>query len=182
MKTFRVLALLGLAALLILTVSCKKKGPEPPSDIEAFSADTMEKVVSTDMVAVDNSVFTEGKGSLKITLEQPATVRLYEVAFPQCDNANLVYKVKMKAKDFGGDAYLQMVVHFPSGGEMTMDNYQAKVGGPMGGTMDWTAQELTAPIRKGQKPDSVKLNLILNGGGTVWVDDIHLVKVPQPEK
>ena len=32
------------------------------------------------------------------------------------------------------------------------------------------------PPAKGQKPNLVKLNVILNGTGTVWVDDIALVK------
>jgi hypothetical protein len=33
-------------------------------------------------------------------------------------------------------------------------------------------------FQKGQKPDKVVLNLVINGTGTVWIDDIVLSKAP----
>jgi hypothetical protein len=176
MKTWWALGLGSLAVLVVLAIGCSKKA-EPPSDIEYFPADSKDRVVGAEMVTVDPAVSADGKGSLKITVEQPTTVQLYEVPSPKAENSDIFYKAKLKAKDFGGDAYLQMIIHYPSGGEVTAHNYEKAIGG----TTDWTAMETKANIRKGQKPDVVRLNLILNGGGTVWVDDVHLFKVPRPE-
>jgi hypothetical protein len=33
-------------------------------------------------------------------------------------------------------------------------------------------------LQKGQNPDKVTLNLIINGKGTVWIDNIVLSKEP----
>ena len=176
MNILRALVLGSLAALLVLAAGCSKKA-EAPSDIEYFPADSKDGVVSADMVTVDPAVSFDGKGSLKITVEQPTTVQLYEVPSPKAENADIIYQAKLKAKDFGGDAYLQMLIHYPSGGEITAQNYEKAIGG----TTEWVAMEVKANIRKGQKPEVVRLNLILNGGGTVWVDDVHLRKVPKPE-
>jgi len=176
MKALRTLGLGSLAALLVLAAGCSKKA-EPASDIEYFPADSKDRVVGAEMVTVDPAVSFDGKGSLKITVEQPTTVQLYEVPSPKAENSDIIYQAKLKTKDFGGDAYLQMLIHYPSGGEITAHNYDKAIGG----TTEWTPMEVKANIRKGQKPDVVRLNLILNGGGTVWVDDVHLHKVPKPE-
>ena len=31
-------------------------------------------------------------------------------------------------------------------------------------------------LKEGENPDNIKLNLVINGKGTVWIDDIRLVK------
>jgi hypothetical protein len=33
-------------------------------------------------------------------------------------------------------------------------------------------------FQKGQKPTKVTLNIVINGPGTIWVDDIVLFKEP----
>jgi hypothetical protein len=33
-------------------------------------------------------------------------------------------------------------------------------------------------VKKGENPDNVKLNLVINGKGTPWIDDIRLLKAP----
>jgi hypothetical protein len=177
MKLSHRVALVSLLAVLALAAGCSSKKAEPPSDEAAFAADNLDGVVSNDLVVFDQAVSADGKGSLKIAVEQPTTIRLYEVPLPKVENSNMIYQAKVKAQDFGGDAYLQMLVHFPSGGEMEAQNYDKATGG----TTDWVAMEVPFNVRKGQKPDVVRLNLILNGAGTVWVDDVRLHKIPQPE-
>jgi len=36
----------------------------------------------------------------------------------------------------------------------------------------------TLGFQKGQRPDKVTLNLVINGKGTVWIDDVVLSKAP----
>jgi hypothetical protein len=177
MKALHRVALVSLLVILALAAGCSSKKVDPPSDEAAFPADNLDGVVSSDLVVFDKAVSADGKGSLKIAVEQPTTIQLYEVPVPKVENSDMIYQAKVKAQDFGGDAYLQMLVHFPSGGEMEAQNYDKAIGG----TTDWVAMEVPFKVRKGQKPDVVRLNLILNGAGTVWVDDVRLHKVPQPE-
>jgi hypothetical protein len=159
-----------------LTAGCKK-GPEPPKDIQAFAVDSAQGVLNPEVAVFDKSVSADGNGSLKVSTEMPTTVALYEVSFPGVEGADLVYRAKVKTQDFGGDAYLQMQVHFPAGGEVTAQNYQ----NALHGTSDWKTLETSLRLQKGQKPDSVRLGLVVNGVGTVWIDDIHLIKAPSAQ-
>jgi hypothetical protein len=163
--------LIAALVLLAATAGCNNKGPAKPSDIEAFSCDSMDKVVAGDQVSFDKDFSADGKGSLKITVEQPATVPLFEVPAPGAENAKYVFKAQVNMKDLLGDASLQMKIQFKSGGEVNA--YQTTKG-----TGAWTPMETFGIVQKGQKPDTVKLYLLVNGTGTCWVDDVHLVQVP----
>jgi len=44
------------------------------------------------------------------------------------------------------------------------------------GTTDWTTEETPFFLQKGENPDNIKLNLVMNGTGTAWIDDIRLLK------
>jgi hypothetical protein len=46
------------------------------------------------------------------------------------------------------------------------------------GTNNWSTIETPFFLKKGEKPDNVKLNLVVNGKGTAWIDDIVLLKGP----
>ncbi len=176
MKITWIRAAAAALAVAVAAVGCKK-GPEPPKDIQAYAADSLDGVLTPGQVSLDKAVSADGNGSLRVATEVPITVPLYEVAFPGVEYANLIYRAKLKTQEFGGDAYLQMVVHFPGGGEVTAQNYQ----NALRGTADWTSSETSLRLQKGQKPDSVKLNLVVNGVGTVWIDDLHLIKAPLTE-
>jgi hypothetical protein len=41
-------------------------------------------------------------------------------------------------------------------------------------------KQIEAPffLKAGQKPEKITLNLVINGTGTVWIDDIVLAKEP----
>jgi hypothetical protein len=44
--------------------------------------------------------------------------------------------------------------------------------------MKWTTVETPFFLQKGQNLDNIKLNLVVNGKGTVWIVDIKLIKGP----
>lgn len=170
MRTKTVIAALALVLLAALA-GCKDKAPGKPSDIEYYPCDSMDKVVTTDLIAFDQGFSSDGKGSLKVTVEQPATVRIFEVAAPGVESAKYIYRAKVNMKDLLGDVSLQMVIHFKNGGEVNA--YQT-----VKGEGAWTPMEVFGIVQKGQKPDMVKLNILINGTGTCWVDDVHLVQQP----
>jgi hypothetical protein len=43
---------------------------------------------------------------------------------------------------------------------------------------DWKIIQTPFLFQKGQKPDKVTLTLVINGKGTVWIDNIILSKEP----
>ncbi len=49
---------------------------------------------------------------------------------------------------------------------------------PLAGTNDWTTLETPFFLKKGERPSNVKLNVVINGSGRVWIDDLRLVKGP----
>ena len=49
---------------------------------------------------------------------------------------------------------------------------------PLSGTTDWTTRETPFFLQKGENPDNVRMNLVINGKGTVWIDDIRLLMAP----
>ncbi len=65
-------------------------------------------------------------------------------------------------------------VHFPGKGEFFSRGLQ----NPISGTTGWVTEETPFFLKKGENPDNVKLNLVINGTGTVWIQDIKLIKAP----
>ncbi len=46
------------------------------------------------------------------------------------------------------------------------------------GTTDWASYEIPFYLRKGQCPDLIKLNVVVEGRGKLWLKDVHLLKTP----
>jgi len=67
-----------------------------------------------------------------------------------------------------------MWCHFPGKGEF----FSRALQSPLSGSNEWTSQETPFFLKKGENPDNIKINVVVNGKGTVWIDDIHLVKAP----
>ena len=46
------------------------------------------------------------------------------------------------------------------------------------GTTDWKTLQTPFFLKEGQRATKVTLNIVINGKGTVWVDDVKLLKEP----
>ena len=115
---------------------------------------------------------TEGQGSIKITTKWPTTICLEEVVGPNVTNAMLVYQAKVKT-DLEGLAFLELWAQIADG-----QYFSRGMNNPIAGQSDWKLIQTPFVFREGQKPDKVTLNLVINGKGTVWVDDVRLSKEP----
>jgi len=114
----------------------------------------------------------EGKSSLKITTRWPTTVCLGEVAGLEVENARLIYSARVKT-DLDGTAFLEMWVQIGGG-----QYFSRGMNDPITGVSDWKEIRTPFMFQKGQKPNKVTLNLVINGKGTVWIDDIVLSREP----
>ena len=169
--TFRVLLVFLAAAT---WVSCSRP---PMAEEPLFRAPVgdLSHVLTKTGVEFDPGTTSDGSGSIKITATDSATVRLYEVGDIDVENARLVYRARIRTDGVQGQVYLEMWCRFPGQGEFFSRALHAALTGSTG----WTSQETPFLLERGQNPDHVALNIVITGRGTVWVDDIALVKAPR---
>jgi hypothetical protein len=160
-------------ALAIMLCGCLT-GQVAVAELKSFPTDTIDGVITRTDVTIDKDVSSTGKGSVKMTANEPRTVRLFETGPIDVDNARLIYKAKLRTENVKGQAYLEMWCSFPGKGEFFSRGLQ----NPVSGTNEWTTVETPFFLKSGEKPDNVKLNVVINGTGTVWIDDVKLLKGP----
>ncbi len=143
-------------------------------EMKHFPIDNLDGIISKTGVQLDKETSSDGNGSLKITTTQPMIIRLYEVKDIDIENARLTYQARIRTENVEGQVYLEMWCHFPGKGEFFSRGLQS----PLTGNTDWTTEETPFFLRKGESPDYIKLNLVINGKGTAWIDNIRLIKGP----
>jgi hypothetical protein len=158
----RTLSILPLLALLVSSAYAQ--------DLKKLNLDDASAIGTT--IQTDTQVKAEGKGSIKITTRWPTTICLGEVASLDIENAKLVYKAKVKS-DLDGTAFLEMWAHVGGG-----QYFSRGMNDVVTQKTDWKIIQTPFLFQKGQKPDKVTLNLVINGRGTVWIDDIVLSEEP----
>jgi hypothetical protein len=163
---------LGMCVILIL-VGCSK-APQEVVELKRFPINSLEGIVTQSGVQFDKEVSSDGNGSLKIMATEPTVVRLFELGDIDIENARLIYQAKVRTEGVEGQVFLEMWCHFPGKGEFFSRGLQT----PLTGTTNWTTEETPFFLKKGENPDNVKLNLVINGKGTAWIDDIRVLKGP----
>jgi hypothetical protein len=158
--------------LMILFVTNCSKPRAQVVELKSFPVDNMEGIITQSGVQIDKRVSSDGKGSLQVTVSEPTVIRLYEVRDLNIENASLIYQAKVRTEGVEGQAYLEMWCHFPGKGEF----FSRGLNNTLSGTNQWVTMETPFFLRKGESPDYVRLNLVINGEGTVWIDDIRLLK------
>jgi hypothetical protein len=143
-------------------------------ELRHFSIDNMDGIIARSGVRIDKDISSDGNGSLRVKSIKPTVVRLFEAGDIDVENARLIYQARVRTENVEGKVYLEMWCHFPGKGEFFSRGLQT----PLTGTMEWTTEETPFFLKKGENPDNVKLNLVLNGKGTAWIDDIRLLKGP----
>lgn len=159
--------------LMIVFFGCSKPSEEV-TVLKHFPLDTMEGLITRSDVDIDKEISFDGNGSLRISTVQRTVVRLFEVRDIDIEDARLFYEAKVRTEDVDGLVYLKMWCHFTGKGEFFSQGLQS----PLSGTNEWTTAQTAFSFRQGENPDIVNLQLVIDGGGTVWIDDIRLIKGP----
>ncbi|MGB7062913.1 MAG: hypothetical protein WBF13_11250 [Candidatus Zixiibacteriota bacterium] len=160
--------------MVFLTLGCGQKASQQITELQHFPVDNMEGLVIQSGVEIDRQNSADGNGSLRITATESTVVRLFEVSGVDIENARLIYRARVRTEDVEGKVFLEMWCHFTGVGEFFSRGLQS----PLTGTTGWTTEEIFFMLRKGENPDTVKLNLVIDGKGTAWIDDIHLLRGP----
>ena len=161
------------AMMIFVLVGCSKPAQQVV-ELKRFPLDSLEGVITQSGVQIDKEVSSDGNGSLRITATEPTVVRLFELGDINVENARLIYQAKLRTQGAEGQVYLEMWCRFPGKGEFFSRGLQT----PLTGTTNWTTEETPFFLKKGENPDNVKLNLVIDGKGTAWIDDIRLLKAP----
>ena len=166
-----ILCMIVLAAIFL--VSCKKQDSDV-TEVKSYPVDSAATVLARSGVENDAEITSDGNGSLRLTADEPTTFRLYDTGDIDIEDTRLVYQAKLRTEDVDGRVYLEMWCHFPGRGEF----FSRALHAPLSGSVEWTAQETPFFLKKGENPDNITLNLVIDGKGTAWIDDIKLVKGP----
>ena len=169
--TMRHLYIFVLIAFLFMLVACSKSSKHV-EELKRFPIDSMEGIITRSGVGIDKDISSDGNGSLRITSTKPTVVRLFEVSDIGVENARLIYQARLRTENVEGKVYLEMWCRCPGSGEF----FSRALHSPISGSTEWISQETPFFLEKNQKPDLVKLNLVIDGTGTVWMDEVKLLR------
>ena len=145
-----------------------------------FPISNTNEIITQSGVEIDSNISTDGEGSLLVNSNDTITVELFELDQEDFGNKRLTYKAIMRSenlvatKDSRGIAYIELLAKFPDGEDLISRGPRV----PISGTSDWTFANTVLYIDKAGSPQSVKLNLVVEGEGKVWIDDIKLEVIP----
>lgn len=162
-----------LLAIAIPVLRGKRVQPEYKHELlKSYSLDSTEGVLSPAGVEEDRNFFAEGVGSLKIVNDSldKKSIHFFETGPMSIQNQILIYSAKLRSEGLDGRAYLEMWCEIPAKGEF----FSRSIEAPIMGTTEWTTVQTPFRFEHGQSPANVKLNLVIEGLGAVWVDDIKL--------
>jgi hypothetical protein len=149
----------------------------PVGEFKRYPLDSTEGVLTQSGVTIDKKISSDGNGSLRIEATETTTVRLFETGDIDIENARLIYQARVRTENVEGQVYLEIRCRFSSPGFPGIaESFSKGMANSLSGTTDWTTQETPFLLQKGENPDNVKLNLVIEGTGTVWIDDIRLIK------
>jgi hypothetical protein len=137
----------------------------PPETIRRFR--TSDSTLTQDRITVDHDAWA-------IDSMEEQTIRLFEVQDPRAEQCLVTYRAMMRTDGLAGRAFMEMWCRLPGRGEFFSRGLKQAVKG----TTDWSACEIPFYLKKGQRPDLIKLNLVIEGRGKVWIKNVELLKTP----
>jgi hypothetical protein len=155
------------SSILLFLLNPQARGTE----LRKLSLDDASSLGTT--VLADTTVKQEGNDSIRISTVWPTTVCLGEVQELKVENARIIYRAKVKSTKLQGTAFLEMWCHVGGG-----QYFSRGMNSTVTGTMDWRTLQTPFVLEAGQTAKKVTLNIVINGRGTVWIDDVHLLKEP----
>jgi hypothetical protein len=164
-------SIISIQLLLFLFLSCSIQTKR--DELKNFPIDNLNGLVAQSGIQFDKAVSSDNNGSIKIEVAGPVAIPLYIIDDVRIDDTQLIYEAKVKSESLNGQAYLEMWCVFKDKGEFFSRGFDSVIAG----TTDWQTIKTVFLLKKNEMPDQIKLNVVVNGVGTVWIDDIHLSKL-----
>jgi hypothetical protein len=151
--------------------------PDPaPRDVQGGQTEKVLKTFGPNARPLSRDDITTDQGGWRIEAKEGRTVRLFEIANPSIEECLAIYEAQLKTQKVRGKVYLEMWCRFPDKGEF----FSKDIVNPTGGTTDWVSCQTTFWLKKDERPDLIKLNVVIEGSGTFWIKDIKLRKSRLP--
>ena len=147
------------------SIFSRQRPSGPPETLRLFRTTDRTLSQGTITIAQDGWV---------VDSKDTQTIRLFEVQEPQAEQCLITYRAKLKTDGLAGRAFLEMWCRLPGRGEF----FSKGLNQVAQGTTDWASYEIPFYLKKGQRPDLIKLNLVVEGRGKVWLSDVELLKTP----
>ena len=164
-------SIMSVPVLLFLFISCSIQTKS--NELKHFPIDDLNGVVAQSGIQLDKAVSSDGNGSIKIDASGPIAIPLYNIDDVRVDDAQIIYEAKVKSESLNGQALLEMWCVFKDKSEFFSRGFDSVISG----TSEWKTIKTVFILRKGEMPEQIKLNIMVNGVGTVWIDDIRLSKI-----
>jgi tRNA A-37 threonylcarbamoyl transferase component Bud32 len=109
--------------------------------------------------------------------------RVLDVTDPGFEDCKVLYRAKLKTERLTGRACLEMWCRLPGRGEFFSKGLNQIVTG----SNDWASFEIPFFLKKGERPDLIRLNLLVAStgwlwkkavSGKVWIKGVELLKAP----
>ncbi len=145
-----------------------------------FPVSDINEIITRRGAEIDSEITSDGNGSLTVDTQEPVTIGLFNLPENDFDNTRLVYRARLRTQDLKavdgarGIAFIEMKALFPDGEELISRGPRI----PPAGTTDWATAETVLYIDKGGNPENVTLNLVVEGSGKVWIDDVVVESRP----
>ena len=138
--------------------------------------------VATNVEGRSDEGLSADQGGLRIEAIHKRTVCLQKgsirkVPLP-AGGTLITFRAQMKANNLQGKAYLEMWCEYADGPHKG-DYSAVSLATPLTGTSEWTSCETSFALPDDQLPDKFRLNLVIEGKGTVWIKDCELLRGPQ---
>lgn len=156
-----------LIVILVLSISFNLPGEV----IKKISLDDAEDLGTK--IQIDRKIKYQGQAAIRIFSCWPTTICLKEVTDVAVENSRFSYRAMVRCENLMGNTYLEMWCHIKDG-----QYFSRGLNSYIKGTSEWRQLETPFFLKKGQKPHKITLNIVINGKGTVWIDDIMLVTEP----
>ena len=122
-----------------------------------------DKPISGELTVTDDNAWA-------VSCTTTQTVRLFEVPDPGVERCMLTYRAKLKSEGLVGRAYLEMWCQVPGIGE----SFSRGLDNTISGSSGWATCQTPFFLKAGEKPDLIRLNLVVEGQGRVFIKDIEL--------
>lgn len=140
------------------------------TEIKYYPINNMDGVIEHDGVAIDLNTSSNGNGALLLKSKTSKTFKLYETGDIDIENSAVTYEASVKTKDVKGKVYIEMWCHFKDKGEF----FSRSLQNTLSGTQEWTSLKTPFFLKENENPDNIKLNIVIEGSGQIWVDNIRL--------
>jgi uncharacterized protein (TIGR03067 family) len=135
-------------------------------------------------VASTEEGLTADQKGLRIEAGEKRTVCLQKGSIMQrplpAGGTLLTFRAQMKASNLQGQAYLEMLCEFADGPKKG-EYFSRGLATPLTGASDWASYETSFALPNDQWPNRFKLNVVIEGKGTVWIKDTELLRGPLPK-